>query len=48
LGIVTEGQTLKDARAMAKDAIEGWIEVAQELGKAIPNDVPVDQVEVSA
>jgi predicted RNase H-like HicB family nuclease len=48
LGIVTEGQTLKSARAMARDAIEGWIEAAQELGKPIPEDVTRDQVEVSA
>jgi antitoxin HicB len=48
LGIVTEGQTLQEATAMAKDAIEGWIEAAQELGKLIPEDVSVAQVEVSA
>jgi len=48
LGIVTEGETLKEARLMARDAIEGWIEVAQDLGKRIPDDVPFDQVEVCA
>jgi len=48
LGIVTEGRTLKEARAMAKDAIEGWIEAARELDKPIPKDVTTDQVEVSA
>lgn len=48
LGIVTEGETLKEARAMARDAIEGWIEAARELGKPIPKDVTTDQVEVSA
>jgi antitoxin HicB len=48
LGIVTEGETLREARAMAKDAIEGWIEAARELGKSIPADVATAQVEVSA
>jgi predicted RNase H-like HicB family nuclease len=43
LGIVTEGETLKEARVMAKDAIEGWIEVAQDLGKRIPDDIAFDQ-----
>jgi predicted RNase H-like HicB family nuclease len=48
LGIVTEGETLKEAKVMARDAIEGWIEVAQEIGRTIPDDVPIHQVEVSA
>lgn len=48
LGVITEGRTLKEARAMARDAIEGWIEAARELGKPIPKDVTTDQVEVSA
>jgi predicted RNase H-like HicB family nuclease len=48
LGIVTEGETLKEAQMMARDAIEGWIEVAHDLGKRIPDDVPFDQVEVCA
>lgn len=48
LGIVTEGETLRTARAMAKDAIQGWIEAAQELGKPIPDDVATDLIEVSA
>ena len=48
LGIVTEGESLAQARDMARDAVEGWIEAAQELGKPIPEDVATDQVEVSA
>lgn len=48
LGIVTEGETLEEARAMAKDAAAGWVEVAQDLGKPIPDDVPSQQLEVSA
>ena len=47
LGIVTEGETFRQATAMAKDAIEGWIEAAQELGKPIPDDVRSAQVEVA-
>jgi predicted RNase H-like HicB family nuclease len=37
--IVTEGETLADARVMARDAIEDWIEAARELGKRVPTDV---------
>jgi antitoxin HicB len=48
LGIVTEGRTLKEAKAMAKDAIEGWIDAAHELGRPIPDDVAPYWVEVSA
>jgi predicted RNase H-like HicB family nuclease len=48
LGIVTEGESLVAAKAMAKDAIAGWMEAAQQLGKSIPHDVTTDQVEVSA
>ena len=48
LGIVTEGETLDEARVMARDAIEGWIEAAHELDKRIPEDVTTDHVEVSA
>jgi predicted RNase H-like HicB family nuclease len=48
LGIVTEGETLRQAKAMARDAVEGWIEAAQLLGKPIPDDVGTDRVEVFA
>ncbi len=48
LGIVTEGESLAEAKDMARDAVEGWIEAAQELGRPIPEDVATDQVEVSA
>jgi len=47
LGIVTEGETLREATAMAKDAIEGWIGAAQQLGKPIPDDVRSAEVEVA-
>lgn len=48
LGIVTEGENFREAKDMAKDAIEGWIEVAQEIGKPVPDDVAIEQVEVCA
>jgi predicted RNase H-like HicB family nuclease len=48
LGIVTEGQTLERARAMARDAIAGRLAVLQELGQPLPRDVTPEQMEVSA
>ncbi len=47
LQIVTEGETLEKAKEMATDAIEGWIEAARELGKPIPDDLPIARVEVT-
>lgn len=48
LNITTEGQTLREAKQMAKDAIEGYIEAAKELKKRLPKDVTVEQVAVTA
>ena len=48
LDITTEGQTQKEAKQMARDAIEGYIEAARELGKRVPKDVKVERVEVPA
>lgn len=40
-GLVTYGETLEEARAMARDAMEGLIEVMLEKGEAIPeSDTP--------
>ncbi len=40
-GLVTYGETLDEARAMARDAMEGLIEVMVEHGEAIPeSDAP--------
>jgi len=39
-GCVTEGDTLEEAIAMARDAIEGYIESLQKHGEPIPEDVP--------
>jgi antitoxin HicB len=40
-GLVTHGETLDEARRMARDAMEGLIEVMSERGEAIPeSDAP--------
>jgi antitoxin HicB len=40
-GLVTYGETLDEARAMARDAMEGLIEVMVECGEPIPeSDAP--------
>lgn len=35
-GCVTFGETIDDALSMAKEAIEGYIETLNELGKEVP------------
>jgi predicted RNase H-like HicB family nuclease len=35
-GLATEGDTLEQARAMAKDAISGYLECLREDGRPIP------------
>jgi predicted RNase H-like HicB family nuclease len=35
-GCKTHGDTYEQALAMAKEAMEGWIEVTRELGKPVP------------
>ncbi len=35
-GLVTEGRTLEEARAMATEAIEGYLEILHEDGRPIP------------
>ena len=37
-GLVTEGDTLREARAMAKDAISGHLEALLLDGQPIPSD----------
>jgi len=40
-GLVTYGETLEEAREMARDAMDGLIEVMLETGEAIPeSDAP--------
>ena len=42
-GLVTEGDTLKEAREMAKDAISCYLESVQKDGLPIPHDKPLRQ-----
>jgi predicted RNase H-like HicB family nuclease len=37
-GLVTEGDTLEEARAMATDAIKGYLESLKQDGEPIPID----------
>lgn len=38
-GLTTEGETLEEARYMAKDAIKGYIETLQKNHLPIPEDI---------
>ena len=40
-GLVTEGDTLEEAREMAADAIRGYVESLLEDGEPIPTDNPI-------
>ncbi len=35
-GLVTEGDTLEEAREMAADCLQGYLETLQELGRPLP------------
>ena len=37
-GLVTEGDTLEEARKMAEDALRGYLESLLEDGQSIPSD----------
>ncbi len=37
-GLVTEGDSLDEARSMAKEAVEGYIEALHKAGQPIPED----------
>ena len=41
-GVVTEGDTLDEARLMAEEAIFAYIESLQQDGQEIPTDVDLD------
>lgn len=46
-GLVTEGDTLEEAREMAADAIRGYLEVLAEDGEPIPTDNSItEEIEV--
>lgn len=38
LGITTQGETIDEARAMAQDAIRGFIETLEKAGESIPTE----------
>jgi predicted RNase H-like HicB family nuclease len=38
-GLVTEGDTLEEARAMAEDAIRGYLESLRKDGLPVPEDI---------
>ncbi len=42
-GLVTEGDTLEDARAMAADAIRCYVESLQKDGEPIPTDKSITE-----
>ena len=44
LDLTTEGETLREAKRMARDAIEGYLEAAKLLGKPMPRGVNGDCV----
>lgn len=46
-GCVTFGETIEEAIAMAREAIEGYIETLNELGKEVPKDNDVLEYTVS-
>lgn len=46
-GCVTFGETIDEAIAMAREAIEGYIETLNELGKEVPKDNDVLKYTVS-
>jgi predicted RNase H-like HicB family nuclease len=43
-GLVTHGETLQEARDMARDAMEGLIEVMLEKGETVPESDTADAV----
>jgi predicted RNase H-like HicB family nuclease len=48
LDLTTEGRTLKEAKAMVRDALEGYLEAAKLLGKPVPADVTVERIKITA
>jgi predicted RNase H-like HicB family nuclease len=46
-GCVTFGETVEEAIAMAKEAIEGYIETLIDLGKEVPTDNDVLEYTIS-
>jgi predicted RNase H-like HicB family nuclease len=46
LGITSDGETIDEAKEMALDAIEGYIEGLQAIGKSVPQEYRAERVEV--
>lgn len=46
-GCVTFGETIEEAIAMAKEAIEGYVETLKDLGKEVPTDNDVLEYTIS-
>ena len=44
-GLITEGDTLEEARAMAKDAIRGYLESLMKHGEEVPVETGVATLE---
>lgn len=42
-GLVTEGDTLEEARAMATDAIQGYLESLKKDGEPLPTDESITE-----
>lgn len=42
-GCMTEADTFEEVQAMITDAMEGWLEVALEVGKSIPEPKAAEQ-----
>jgi antitoxin HicB len=47
-GCHTQGETHNEALAMAKDAIEGYLEVLEEEGRPLPQPALIERVTVAA
>lgn len=43
-GVVTQGETLDEARAMAADAIRGYVESLIKDGEPVPRDLAVEPI----
>lgn len=47
-GCHTQGETVEEAVAMAKDAIEGYLEVLKSEGRPVPEPPRIEHVTVAA
>ena len=48
LDVTTEGETLEEAKEMARDAIENVLECRRQLNLPIPEEVGFETIEVGA